>query len=118
MHNLSLLQRHHLEHAITEMYRARMQSKNQDNATERSWLLTAAAYADDVVRRVIECDPEGGKATVRLWKDSFGVAHTATLDQAERDAYALLTWRAENSPNPFFDNGSRWFTTNRRGVMK
>lgn len=103
----------HLCYAVREMYLARKQSVGQDNATERSWLLTAAAHADEVVCRVRHCDPDRDeRRKVPLWKDRSGVAHTVTMAQAERDAYELLTWRAENSPNPFFDNRQRWFTAN------
>lgn len=113
MYRLDDLQQHHLTHAVKEMYGAKRQSKGQDQATERSWLLTAAAYADEVVCRVLECDPENGTATVPLWKDKGGNTVVATLAQAERDAYDLLKWRAENSPNPFSDNGNRWYMVNR-----
>lgn len=103
----------HLSYAVREMYTARKQSVGQDNATERSWLLTAAAHADEVVCRVRHCDPDtDDRRKVPLWKDRQGVAHTVTLAQAERDAYDLLKWRADNSPNPFFDTGARWFTAN------
>lgn len=109
MRNLSDLQRYHLTSCIDRFYLYTSKADEaESDAEKREHKLMAAGMADDIVRRVIECDPDGGMAPVQI----FG-GNTVTLAEAERDAYEMLVWRAENSPNPFRDNGNRWFIANR-----
>lgn len=116
MRDLSALQRHHLVYAIRNFYIARGWGSSTASPDEkRIHDLTAAAFADDIVRRVLECDPEGGMNPVSLWKRKDGSMHTVTLAKAEEDAYGQLRYRAQIAPaNPFKDTEARWFMANRR----
>lgn len=109
MRNLSDLQRYHLTACIDRFYQYTSKAdETMSDAEQREYKLMAAGMADDIVRRVLECDPDGGMAPVTI----FG-GNTVTLAEVETDAYEMLKWRAENSPNPFYDNGNRWFVANR-----
>lgn len=116
MRNLSALQRHHLVYAIRNFYIARgWGSSTASTEEKRIHDLTAAAFADDIVQRVLECDPEGGMCPVPLWQRKDGSMHTVTLAKAEEDAYGQLRYRAHISPaNPFKDTEARWFKANRK----
>lgn len=113
---MDLVQKHHLEQEIQEMYKAVTNLRNVITPNdEKEWKLTAAGYADGVVIRVRECAKSEGNKLVRLANGS-----SVTLAKAEHDAYSWLVERAKIAPeNPFTDyrykstgHPVRWFPWN------